>query len=37
MKILFQYAVILHSYDKDRVYIDSKVIIEPTTANTINQ
>jgi hypothetical protein len=32
MKTLFQYAVILHSYDKDRVYLDSKIIIEPTTA-----
>lgn len=32
MKQLFQYAVILHDRDKEGVYVDSKVIIEPTTA-----
>lgn len=39
MKRLFQYAVILHEYEKDEanpkgglVYKDSKVIIEPKTA-----
>lgn len=31
MKQLFQYAVILHEHDKDGVYVDSKIIIEPTT------
>ena len=31
MKQLFQYAVILHERDKDGVYVDSKIIIEPTT------
>lgn len=31
MKQLFQYAVVLHERDKDGVYIDSKIIIEPTT------
>jgi hypothetical protein len=32
MKKLFQYAVLLHSYDKDKLYLDSKLIIAPTTA-----
>lgn len=32
MKQLFQYAVILHERDKDGVYVDSKIIIELTTA-----
>jgi len=32
MKTLFQYAVLLHEYDKEGNYIDSKIIIEPTTA-----
>lgn len=32
MKQLFQYAVILHETDKDGEYVDSKIIIEPTTA-----
>lgn len=31
MKQLFQYAVILHERDKDGTYLDSKIIIEPTT------
>jgi hypothetical protein len=31
MKNLFQYAVILHENDKDGNYVDSKIIIEPTT------
>ena len=31
MKKLFQYAVILHKYDKEGIYTDSKIIIEPTT------
>lgn len=31
MKNLFQYAVILHERDKDANYVDSKIIIEPTT------
>jgi hypothetical protein len=31
MKQLFQYAVVLHERDKDGVYVDSKIIIEPTT------
>lgn len=31
MKQLFQYAVILHERDKDGNYLDSKIIIEPTT------
>ncbi len=31
MKQLFQYAVILHERDKDGVYVDSQIIIEPTT------
>jgi hypothetical protein len=30
MKYLFQYAVILHKYT-DKVYVDSEVIIQPTT------
>ncbi len=30
MKHLFQYAVILHKY-VDKTYVDSEVIIEPTT------
>jgi hypothetical protein len=30
MKQLFQYAVILHKY-VDKTYVDSEVIIEPTT------
>lgn len=30
MKRLFEYAVILHSYDSDKKYVDSKLIIEPT-------
>jgi hypothetical protein len=30
MKKLFQYAVVLHTYDKDKNYVDSKIIIEPT-------
>jgi hypothetical protein len=32
MKQLFQYAVILHERDKDGSYVDSKIIIELTTA-----
>lgn len=32
MKQLFQYAVLVHSYDKDSNYVDSKIIIEPTSA-----
>ena len=32
MKQLFQYAVILHERDKDGTYLDSKIIIELTTA-----
>lgn len=32
MKQLFQYAVLVHSYDKDGTYLDSKIIIEPTSA-----
>jgi hypothetical protein len=31
MKRLFQYAVILHKYDTKRNYVDSEVIIEPST------
>jgi hypothetical protein len=31
MKQLFQYAVILHERDKEGTYVDSKIIIEPTT------
>lgn len=31
MKQLFQYAVILHERDKDGSYVNSKIIIEPTT------
>lgn len=31
MKKLFTYAVLLHSYDEKKNYIDSKIIIEPTT------
>ena len=31
MKTLFQYAVILHTYDKEGNYEDSKVIVEPKT------
>jgi len=30
MKQLFQYAVILHKYDKDGAYEDSVLIIDPT-------
>jgi len=30
-KSLFTYAVLLHTYDKDKKYEDSTVIIEPTT------
>lgn len=29
MKTLFQYAVILHEYDKEGNYVDSKLIVEP--------
>lgn len=29
MKTLFQYAVILHEYDKEGNYLDSKIIVEP--------
>jgi len=32
MKTLFQYAVVLHEYDKDKKYVDSKIIIDLTTA-----
>lgn len=32
MKTLFQYAVVLHEYDNEKKYVDSKVIIEPRTA-----
>jgi len=32
MKQLFQYAVLVHTYDKDGSYVDSKIIIEPTSA-----
>ena len=32
MKQLFQYAVILHEYDKEGNYVDSKIIVEPKTA-----
>lgn len=32
MKQLFQYVVLLHEYDKEGVYKDSKIIIEPTNA-----
>ena len=32
MKTLFQYAVILHMYDKEGVYSDSKLIIPPSSA-----
>jgi hypothetical protein len=31
MKTLFQYAVVLHEYDNDKKYVDSKVIIETKT------
>lgn len=31
MKSLFQYAAILHMYNAEGVYVDSKIIIEPTT------
>jgi hypothetical protein len=31
MKKLFQYAVLLHKYDEKRVYLDSEIIIEPST------
>jgi hypothetical protein len=31
MKTLFQYVVILHEYDKDKKYVDSKIIIDLTT------
>jgi hypothetical protein len=31
MKQLFQYAVILHERDKEGIYVDSKIIIEPAT------
>lgn len=30
MKQLFQYAVLLHKYI-DKVYVDSEIIIQPTT------
>lgn len=30
MKKLFQYAVLVHSYDKEGDYLDSKTIIQPT-------
>jgi hypothetical protein len=32
MKTLFQYAVILHTYDKKGNYVDSQIIVEPKTA-----
>ena len=32
MKQLFQYAVLLHKYDKDDEYVDTQVIIEPKFA-----
>ena len=32
MKALFQYAVILHEYDKEGNYVDSKLIVEPKIA-----
>jgi len=32
MKQLFQYAVVVHDYDKEGNYVDSKIIIEPTSA-----
>jgi len=32
MKTLFQYAVVLHEYDKDKKYVDSKIIIDLKTA-----
>ena len=32
MKQLFQYVVLLHEYDEEGVYTDSKIIIEPTNA-----
>jgi len=32
MKHLFQYAVILHEYDKEGNYQDSKIIVDPKTA-----
>lgn len=32
MKTLFQYAVILHEYDKEGNYVDSKLIVEPKIA-----
>jgi len=32
MKHLFQYAVILHKYDKEWYYQDSQIIVEPKTA-----
>ena len=31
MKQLFQYTVVLHERDKDGVYVNSKIIIDPTT------
>jgi len=30
MKKLFEYAVLLHSYDKDKKYVDSELIVQPT-------
>lgn len=32
MKQLFQYAAVVHDYDKEGNYVDSKIIIEPTSA-----
>jgi len=31
MKTLFQYAVLLHKYDSNGSYVDSELIVEPTT------
>lgn len=31
MKKIFQYVVVLHEYDDKKNYVDSKIIIEPTT------
>lgn len=37
MKQLFQYAVILHKYDKENNYEDSQIIIEPKTELADNE
>jgi len=37
MKQLFQYAVILHKYDKENNYEDSQIIIQPKTELADNE